>query len=196
MVRLILMRHGETEWAKLGKHTGRTDIPLTEKGKQQADRLREIVPSLDISKTFSSPLTRAFETAQLAGMPNITKDELLLEFDYGKYEGLTRDEIRKELADWSIWKYPCPGGEALADVSNRCSKFLNRISAKESGNVGVVAHGHLLRILACTWLKWPSELGENLLLKPATLCILAHDRESPVIELWDLDYQAISQARS
>ncbi len=184
LVTLYIFRHGQTEWALSGQHTGRTDIPLTDVGREQARALRNAISHIDFSQVLVSPLSRAKETAQLAGMTNAKICADLAEFDYGKYEGLKTDEIRKQVLDWTIWTHPCPDGETLAQAAHRCKKAID-IAGGIGGKVALFAHGHILRILTATWLKLPPQEGRHFMLDTSTISVLSHERETPAIKLWN-----------
>lgn len=184
-VRLYLLRHGETEWAKTGQHTGKTDIPLTDVGRQQAQQLAPHLAKIDFAAVYVSPLSRARDTAALAGLTkNVHVEQRLIEFDYGAYEGRTSEDIHKTIPDWTIWSGPCPGGESLRGVANRCKDFLSSINAV-SGNIALVSHGHLLRILTSVWLGCDPTFGKHILLDPARVSILRFDRGIPAVDIWN-----------
>lgn len=187
-MKLILVRHGATEWSANGRHTGCTDISLTEHGRAQAAATRGKVRAL-IGQTFvtswSSPLARARQTAEivLGGTP-YTVDARLCEFDYGDYEGLTTAQIREHDADWTIWD-GCPGGETVANVAARVDSFLHDVHSSPAP-VGIVfAHGHLLRIFAARAIGQPGELGRNLVLDTASVSIIEDVRDGPALALWN-----------
>lgn len=181
---LYLLRHGETEWALSGRHTGRTDIPLTENGRKQATRVSEFMKQVRFSKVLVSPLSRAAETAILAGLQDgITCDDLA-EFDYGDCEGLTTTDIRKQYPDWTVWTHACPNGETLEDVGTRAAKVIT-LANEAGGNVALVSHGHMLRILTATWLRLPPAEGRHFILDTSTISILSHERDTPAIKLWN-----------
>lgn len=136
------------------------------------------------SAAFTSPLVRAAETARLAGLGSATKCDDLMEFDYGKYDGLTIAEIRQQVPDWTVWTRPCPSGETLEDVGKRARRMIDMVAQYE-GNVALVAHGHVLRILTATWLGLGPSAGGMFTLDTATVSILSHERDVPVISLWN-----------
>lgn len=181
---LYLLRHGETEWSLSGRHTGRTDIPLTEKGKEQAKLVAGYMSKITFSKVLVSPLSRAQETAKLAGFSSATTCDDLTEFDYGSYEGLTTVEIRKNISDWTVWTHPCINGETLAQVEARAKNVIS-LANSSGGNVAVVSHGHMLRILTAAWLQLPPSEGRHFMLDTSTISILSHERETPAIKLWN-----------
>jgi broad specificity phosphatase PhoE len=182
-----LVRHGETEWAKLGRHTGRTDIPLTDTGREQARALGRRLAGHVFTLVLTSPLSRAAETAAIAGRGETAMaDDDLMEWDYGAFEGRTTADIRGEMPGWSIWRGPWPGGESITDVGARADRVIARIrDPRATGDVLVFAHGHLLRVLAARWIGLPPASGGLFELATATLSIVGWDRESPSIELWN-----------
>ena len=178
------MRHGETEWSRDGRHTGTTDVPLTEAGEAAA---RELAPRL-AGETFAliltSPRERARHTAELAGVPAAEADEDLVEWDYGDYEGVTTDEIRESVPGWTVWTHPCPGGETADQVSARLDRVVARCHAAD-GDVLLVGHGHSLRALAARWLGLPVADGRLLKLDTGTVSRLGHERETSVVLRWN-----------
>jgi broad specificity phosphatase PhoE len=185
--RLWLVRHGETEWARLGRHTGHTDIPLTDLGREQARALEARLAGHVFSTVLSSPLSRALETARLAGFgEQVETTDDLLEWDYGDDEGRTTLEIRGDRPGWTIWRDGPAGGETADEVAARVDRVIARVRAEgEGANVLVFAHGHLLRVLAARWLGLPPGRGQLFALSTATLSILGWEREAPVIERWN-----------
>jgi broad specificity phosphatase PhoE len=180
-----LIRHGETEWAKSGRHTGLTDIPLTEAGREQAGFLLPIFDDVKFARILSSPLQRALETAKLAGLSSrVEVDNELLEWDYGDYEGLTTKQIRERAPGWSVWTHPCPNGETIDQISQRADRVLARLRSIE-GNVAIFSHGHFLRVLVCRWIGLSADHGRHFLLGTSTLSILAYENEVPVINTWN-----------
>ncbi|MEA2610907.1 MAG: hypothetical protein QOG32_633 [Chloroflexota bacterium] len=182
---LWLIRHGETEWARLGRHTGRTDVPLTETGRDQARALGRRLVGHRFDLVLTSPLSRASETAALAGFgAGAVVDPDLREWDYGIFEGRLTSEIRADVPGWSIWTGPWPEGETATQVGARADRVLERARAID-GDVLVFAHGHLLRVLAARWLGLPPTSGSLFSLSTATLSILGWERENAVIETWN-----------
>ncbi|TAJ99060.1 MAG: histidine phosphatase family protein [Chloroflexota bacterium] len=183
--RLWLVRHGETEWARLGRHTGHTDIPLTTAGRAQATALASRLAGSEFHAVLSSPLVRAAETARLAGFDGrVTLDPDLREWDYGDDEGRTSLEIREERPGWTIWRNGVRGGEAIEAVAARADRIIAR--ARElDGDTLVFAHGHVGRILAARWVGLPPSAGARLALATATISILGWERETPVISRWN-----------
>ena len=182
-----LVRHGETEWAKLGRHTGRTDIALTAIGREQAAALGRRVAGHPFGLVMTSPLSRAAETARIAGYGDVAvADDDLMEWDYGALEGRTTADIRAEMPDWTIWRGPVPGGETADEVGRRADRIITRIHAgATAGDVLVFAHGHLLRVLAACWIGLPAAGGGRFELATATLSVVGWERESRSIELWN-----------
>jgi broad specificity phosphatase PhoE len=181
-----LVRHAETAWSRDRKHTGRTDVPLTDEGRRAAERLRDVLASRTFALVLSSPLSRAWETAQLAGIGDHAqpRDELL-EWDYGDYEGRTTKEIRAARPDWYLWRDGCPGGESPTDVQARVDRLLPQVLAAD-GDVALVAHGHILRAVAARWLEQLVEHGGRLALDTGALCVLGFEREVRVLRRWNL----------
>ena len=180
-----LIRHGETEWSASGKHTGRTDIGLTEEGVRRAEAISRRLAGHRFSRVLSSPLKRAIETCRLAGYGDVVQiDPDLAEWDYGVFEGRTTTEIRAERPDWTIWNTEIPGGESLDDVAARAYRVIERLAA-ENGDVAIFSHGHLLRILAVCWLGLPPDSGRLFALDTGAISILGHERTTRVIRLWN-----------
>jgi probable phosphoglycerate mutase len=182
-----LIRHGETEWSRSGRHTGRTDVPLTDAGREQASSLRARLADHTFANVLTSPLARAAETARIVGLePAAEVDEDLREWDYGAFEGRTTAEIRTELPDWTIWTGPWRDGETAAQIGERADRVIARLRAPDiDGDVAVFAHGHLLRVLAARWVGLPASGGGRFELATATLSTLGWERERPTIELWN-----------
>jgi broad specificity phosphatase PhoE len=182
---IVLARHGETEWSRDGRHTGRTDVPLTEKGRRQAQLLRHALAEWTLDEVLSSPLERALETARLAGLADVvTTTDDLLEWDYGDYEGITTAEIRQTRPGWYLWRDGCPNGEDAAAVGRRADRVIAEIEAVE-GAVALFAHGHVLRVLAARWLGLGPEAGALLALSTGTLSVLGYERETRVVRRWN-----------
>ena len=185
---LWLIRHGETEWSLSGQHTGKTDLPLTETGRLQATALNEQLSGRSFALVLSSPLTRAFETCEIAGYGDVAKhSEDLLEWDYGDYEGLTTADVRKEVPGWTIWDGGVPRGETAEQVAQRARKVID-LASGAGGDVALFAHGHLLRILAACWLALPPNAGRLLGLSTASISVLGYERETRVILGWNRDW--------
>jgi probable phosphoglycerate mutase len=180
-----LVRHGETDWARLGRHTGRTDIPLTSTGRDQARALGRRLADHPFDLVLTSPLSRASETAALAGYADVARpDTDLQEWDYGTLEGRRTADIRVDHPGWTIWRGPWPGGETIQQVAARADRVVARIRAAD-GDVLVFAHGHLLRVLAARWLDLEPRAGGLFALGTATISVLGWDRETAVIETWN-----------
>ena len=180
---LVLVRHGETEWSVERRHTGRTDVQLTQQGRSEATHIRDTLTRFDFTAVFSSPLSRALETAQLAGLdPAIDAD--LVEWDYGRYEGITTAEIRTSLPNWSVWTAPIPDGESLEEVAERTDRVIERVLPLD-GTVALVAHAHLLRVLGARWLELDPVEGRRLVLDTGTMSVLGWERENRVIQRWN-----------
>lgn len=180
-----LVRHGETEWARTGRHTGRTDIPLTSTGRQEALDLAPRLAGHVFTAVVSSPLSRALDTARLAGFADsILIDPDLLEWDYGDDEGRTTPEIRADRPDWTVWSQGPAGGELLDAVAARVDRVIARARAID-GITLCFAHGHLLRILGARWIGLPATGGGSLALDTATISILGWDRDVPAIRRWN-----------
>ena len=184
MARLVLIRHGETEWSASGRHTSVTDVPLVEAGRRHAEGLRERLAGRDFALVLTSPRARARETAALAGYGGAIVDEDLVEFDYGEYEGRTTPDIRVERPGWSVWADGAPGGETAAQVGARADRVIERALAAED-DVAVFAHGHLLRILAARWIELPAAYGGHLALDTGSVSELGFERERRAIWLWN-----------
>jgi probable phosphoglycerate mutase len=182
---LWLARHGETEWSRTHRHTGRTDIPLTENGEAEARAIREPLAAVDFDRVLCSPLSRARQTCELAGLGDRAelRDELL-EWDYGDYEGITSVEIRERVPNWLLWRDGCPGGESPGQVGARVDSLIGE-ALGETGNVAVFAHGHVLRVLAARWIGLGPEGGQLLKLGTATLSRLGWEHEARVVDLWN-----------
>jgi len=182
---VVLARHGETEWSRDLRHTGRTDVPLTDAGRREGERLGPALTAWSFARVLSSPLGRALETCRLAGLGERAEiTDALLEWDYGEYEGITTARIRARRPGWSLWRDGCPGGESAADVGERVDSLLAELR-DESGDVALFAHGHVLRILAARWLGLGPESGALLALGTGTLSVLGHERETAVIRRWN-----------
>jgi broad specificity phosphatase PhoE len=186
---LYLIRHGETEWSRSGRHTGRTDIPLTEQGEQHARHLGTRLRALSITRVFTSPMQRAQRTAALVGLTPVAEIEPdLAEWDYGDYEGRRSVEIRQERPDWNLFRDGCPHGEMPGQVSDRADRLIARLRALNE-NVALFSHGHFGRVLAVRWIGLPVIDGQKFVLATASVSILGcePDRSDdvPVIELWN-----------
>jgi len=186
--RILVVRHGETAWSRDGRHTGRTDVPLTPEGQERASRLAPLLGDWHPALVLCSPLQRARRTAELAGLDPVA-DPDLLEWDYGDYEGRTTSEIRETLGDpqWSVWTTSTGLGEPVESVGVRAGRVLARCRPllDRGDDVVLVAHAHLLRILTATWLGMPPRGGKSLVLAPAGTGMLGYERETPALLRWN-----------
>jgi broad specificity phosphatase PhoE len=182
---LFLVRHGATAWSRAGRHTGRTDVPLLEEGRDPTQALATVLAAPRFSLVLTSPLLRAKETCALAGLGDraqVTDD--LVEWDYGDYEGLTTDEIRLERPGWTLWADGVPGGETVGAVGRRADRVIEAARAA-AGDTICFAHGHVLRALAARWAGLPPVGGRFLALDAAALSVLGWEREVPVLVRWN-----------
>ena len=181
-----LVRHGETEWSLTGRHTGRTDIPLTAAGRHQAEVLGRHLAGHAFALVLTSPLVRARETSRLAGYGEVAEPtHELLEWDYGIYEGRTTEDIRKAEPGWSIWTSPVPQGESVEQVGERARRVIDR-AATASGDMALFAHAHVLRILAACWLELPPDRGRHFSLDTTTIGVLARSDGIPAVRRWNM----------
>jgi broad specificity phosphatase PhoE len=185
MTEIVLVRHGETEWSKAGKHTGRTDIPLTDRGREEAEAVGAALRGRRFERVLTSPLSRAADTCRLAGFGDVgeARDELM-EWDYGAYEGRKTPEIRQERAGWSLWHDGVPEGETAADVGARADRVIVELREVD-GDALVFAHGHLLRVLTARWLALEPTEGRLFALDSGTISVLGYERETPVMRGWN-----------
>jgi len=182
---LWLARHGETEWSLSGRHTGRTDVPLTARGERQAAALGERLREVSFALVLASPLERARRTAELAGFGDALElDSDLVEVDYGEYEGRTTAEIHRSRPDWDLWRDGCPGGETIPEAAARAERVIARVRAVD-GPVLLVGHGHLTRTLASRALTLDPDHGRHLALDPASLSIVGAEHAAPALWLWN-----------
>jgi len=183
--RVFLIRHGETEWSLNGRHTGLTDISLTENGRATARRLGPIVARLSLAQVFTSPLSRARQTCELAGLSARAEiDPGLMEWDYGTYEGLTQQQIRTLTPGWVLFTHGCPGGESPDEIGARVDRDIARVRSI-AGNVAVFAHGHVLRVFAARWIGLPATAGRHFLLDPAAVSVLSDYHGVHVGKRWN-----------
>jgi len=182
---LFLVRHGETEWSLLGRHTSRTDLALTAQGERDAGRLAPKLAPVTFSHVFSSPRLRARRTCELAGLGSSAVVEPdLAEWEYGDYEGLLATEIQGRQPGWSIYRDGCPGGESPEAVSSRADRLIARLRALE-GNIALFSHGHMGRVIAARWIALPVTGAACFSLSPASLSILGWNQTRPVIAQWN-----------
>jgi broad specificity phosphatase PhoE len=178
---VVLVRHGETEWSRDGKHTGRTDVPLTARGRQQAKAVGEALRR----REFALVLSRALETCRLAGFGDraVSREELM-EWDYGAYEGRTTAEIREERHGWTLWRDGVRHGETIEEVAARIDRVIAELRVVDGDSL-LFAHGHVLRVLAARWLGLEPHAGALFALDPASVSALGYERETSVIRLWN-----------
>ena len=184
---LWLLRHGATEWALNGRHTGSTDLPLLPEGEAEARALSPVLSQQRFAAVFSSPLQRARRACELAGLGDqmqICDD--IIEWNYGDYEGITTATIRESIPDWTVWSHGCPNGEDPPEVEARCARAISTaLAIPEDGDVALFAHGHILRALAGTWLGLGAAGGQLLRLGTASVSILGWERETRAIQRWN-----------
>lgn len=182
---VYVIRHGETDWSLSGQHTGTTDLPLTENGRNLARRLKPLIANHSFALVLTSPLQRARETSMLAGFGEKAElDTNLVEWNYGEYEGLTSEQIHQKRSGWMIFTDGCPGGETPAEVGARADRVIARVRTVR-GDVALFAHGHILRALVARWLGLPATAGRHFLLDTGTLNILSYYREIPAVRIWN-----------
>jgi broad specificity phosphatase PhoE len=181
-----IVRHGETEWSRAGRHTGRTDLSLTAAGERAAATLGRFLAGKPFALVLTSPLQRARETCRLAGFGDVARaSDDLMEWDYGDWEGRTTAEIRREIPGWSLWTHGAPGGETLQQVAARARRVIDAASGS-GGDVALFAHGHLLRILTACYLGLPPGDGRLFTLEPAAPGILGHEHDQRALVAWNL----------
>jgi broad specificity phosphatase PhoE len=182
---LLLVRHGETEWSIRGRHTGRTDLPLTEDGRRRARNLGGLIAGRSFALVLTSPLRRAMQTCELVGLGDAAqiRDDLH-EWDYGDYEGITTAEIQERRPGWSLWRDGCPNGEKAADVGERADRVIAEVRAA-SGDVIAFGHGHMLRVLGARWVGLAPSDGRLLTLGTGALCTLGYEHDLPVVVNWN-----------
>ena len=186
---VVLVRHAETEWSRDGRHTGRTDIPLTDRGRQAAAALAPVLAGRHFDLVLVSPLVRARETCALCGLgAQAQLREDLAEWDYGDYEGLTTAEIHRRRPDWNLWRDGCPAGEDAAAVGARADRVIAEIAA--AGSVAVFSHGHMLRVLGARWIELAPAAGARLGLSTGAVCTLAREHGQTVLARWNADAPA------
>jgi probable phosphoglycerate mutase len=182
---LWLVRHGETEWARSGRHTGRTDLPLTPEGERQARAIGAYLGGRSFALVLVSPLRRALDTCRLAGYGDVARPTAdLAEWDYGRYEGRLTSEVRAEVPGWTIWDGGVPGGETAEQVAERTRRVLAEATAAR-GDVALFAHGHVLRVLTACWLGLPPTAGGIFAFTTGACCVLGREHERPVVVEWN-----------
>jgi len=182
---IVVIRHGETEWSVAGRHTGRTDLALTEAGRRRAGSLAGPLSSWSFSLVLTSPLRRSIETCRLAGLQaqaQICED--LREWDYGDYEGLTTVQIRERASHWNLWRDGCPGGESPGQVGARADRALERLRSS-GGDAAAFAHGHILRVVAARWLGMAVAAGARFAFDAGAIGVLGFERETEVLQRWN-----------
>jgi broad specificity phosphatase PhoE len=191
--KIWLFRHGETEWSKSGQHTGRTDLPLNDEGRERAEALGRRLAGRPFALVLSSPLSRALDTCRLAGYGDqVQLAEDLLEWDYGAYEGRRTVDIRKERPGWLLWKDGVPGGETAEQVGARARRVIERADTAD-GDVALFAHGHILRVLGACWLGLPPVSGQLFALGTAATCRLGYEHDYRVIDVWNQDSHLVME---
>jgi len=181
----VVVRHGETEWSRSGRHTGRTDVPLTDAGRREALALAPTLAARPFACVLTSPLQRAAETARLAGFPDAEACSDLLEWDYGRYEGVTTPEIRRDVPGWTVFRDGVPGGETPAQIGARVDRVIARALAAP-GDTLCFAHAHVLRVLTARWLDLDAREGRLFVLGTARIGVLGFEREGRVVLQWGL----------
>jgi broad specificity phosphatase PhoE len=181
---LWLIRHGETEWSRNRRHTGRTDLPLTSEGELAARALAPRIDGVPFDLVLASPLIRARHTAELAGLSPQLEPQAM-EWDYGEYEGITTAQIQEGRPGWSVWSHPIPGGETLQQVSDRADAVIADVRAQATKRAVLVAHAHFLRILTARWIGQEPQLASHFSLDVSTISVLGWDRGVPVIDKWN-----------
>ena len=183
---VALVRHGQTEWSRTGRHTGRTDVPLTEEGRREALLVNEWLAGRSFQRVLTSPLSRAADTCELAGLgEGAERRDELLEWDYGEYEGITTPDIRAERPGWYLWRDGVTSGESPAQVGEREDRVVAELRDLD-GDAALFAHGHVLRVLTARWLRLGPESGALFWLATGTLSALGWERETPVIRAWNV----------
>jgi len=188
MMRIYLIRHGETDWSLSGQHTGRTDVPLNARGAEQARDLQQLLSAITFTTVLTSPLQRARRTCELTGLGAAAQVEAdLAEWDYGAYEGLRSSDIHQQRPDWSVFRDGCPGGETPAQISDRADRLIAQLRSRD-GNIALFTHGHFGCVVATRWIDLAVIEGQHLLLSTASVSILGQHPthpEVPVISLWN-----------
>jgi broad specificity phosphatase PhoE len=182
---VVLVRHAETEWTISGRHTGRTDIPLTDDGRGTAAALASRLRGWEFELVLVSPSLRARETCELSGLGAQAHERAdLLEWDYGEYEGRTTAEIQADRPDWNLWRDGCPGGETAADVGARADRAITEALAAD-GPVAIFSHGHMLRVLGARWIELDPAHGARLGLSPGATCVLGEEHSTAILTRWN-----------
>ncbi len=188
MPKLFLARHGDTAWTESHQHTGRTDVPLNTTGEDHARQLGERLAQYTFARVFTSPLQRASKTCELAGFGAISVvDSDLVEWDYGRFEGMLTEQIVSDQPGWELFRDGCPGGESPEDVAARADRFITRVQ-EINGNVLAFSSGHIIRMIAARWLGLPPSAGRFFYCQPASVGVLEfehNNREEPILGLWN-----------
>lgn len=187
--RIVLVRHGETEWSATGRHTSHTDVPLTEAGRRDAEAIGPALAEFRFGLVLTSPMRRASDTCRLAGLGDVAEvDDNLMEWNYGDYEGLTTPEIRETVTEWRVWTHPTPNGEPVESVTARADRVIDRCgSVVERGDdAALFGHGHMSRVIAARWIGLGAADGQRFALGAGSVSVLDHERESAVIERWNV----------
>jgi probable phosphoglycerate mutase len=180
-----LIRHAETEWSLAGRHTGRTDLPLTESGREAAKALAPCLAGVGFETVLTSPLRRARETCELCGLGDRAQAlDDLMEWDYGQMEGMTTAEIRAHQPGWSLWHDGCPGGESVRDVGARADAVISGLLLAQ-GPAAVFAHGHVLRVIAARWIEAAPNFGERLMFGAGAISVLGEEHGARALQLWN-----------
>ncbi|MEM1283067.1 MAG: histidine phosphatase family protein [Chlamydiota bacterium] len=183
--RVYICRHGETEWSLSGQHTSVTDLPLTSKGVQQVKGLASRLERIEFAQVFCSPLLRAKQTCEIAGLLDLAViDDDLFEWRYGDYEGLKTVDIRKSVPEWSVFTHGCPGGESTQEITERADRMVEKIRLVQ-GDVAIFSSGHFSRVLTARWLGLPVITGRHFILNTGTLSVLTYERENPAVKMWN-----------
>jgi probable phosphoglycerate mutase len=184
MRRVFLIRHGETEWSLSGQHTGATDIPLTERGRAAARLLAPLLSTITFDLVLTSPLGRARQTCELAGLSEKAEIEPdLAEWNYGEYEGLTPRQIHERAPGWMIFTDGCPGGESPEQIGARVDRVIEKV--RRVNLAALFAHGHVFRVFVARWLGLPAQAGSSFLLDTATVSVLGYYRDVPAVKRWN-----------
>lgn len=183
MQKIYLIRHGETSWNALNKHTGRSNIDLNEKGVLQTKKLQPFFSEIPFDHVLCSPLKRCINTCKNAGLQPQTMDELM-EWDYGNFEGKTSEDIQKEIPNWNIFSHGAPGGESVADLEKRGNKVLQHLSSLK-GVIAVFSHGHFSRVLGALWIGLSVDMGKHFSLSNAGICVLDYEKKERAIAHWN-----------
>lgn len=184
--RVVLLRHGQTEWSVTGEHTGRTDVPLTDVGRDQARAVAPLLPPGPYGTVLTSPLRRAADTATLAGYSSAEREPDLMEWDYGDVEGRSTAELRREDPTWDVWRHGVNGGETVEAIGERVDRVIARVrAAAADGDALLIAHSHVLRILTARWLGLPPDAGRSFVLATTHWSVLGWERETPVVISWN-----------